>query len=447
MNQPMYDPYIDNALLSPQPDIGRYWQTNSNSLPYPALTQDTRCDTLIIGAGYTGLNCALELATSQQREVIVVDALQPGWGCSGRNGGFVLRGTGRQGLRQLAAKYGLETARLFHQEYGTAIERVNQLISQGNIPCQPQSGGYYKLAHNAAQARLLAEQASYLQQHFDYEVSYLNRQQLQETAVNHQQAFAGLYAADCYGVNPLALVQGYARLAQQAGATLYGNTSVTGFVRSATSFEVYTRQGRITANNLVLATNAYSGKGLYQLLAQSCLPVLSSIIVTEPLNAEQLQQLNWQQHSIMMDTRTLKYYYRLLPDNRILFGGRGAITGKAAADPLYAKRLLAALKHCFNGLDSLNYQYQWSGWVGVSYDDLPRVCQAEPHLFYAAGYCGSGLSFSTLAGQRLAQLIAGKPLPALPIYQGPLPKFPLTKGRRLGQQLYYQWGRFKDRYL
>lgn len=87
------------------------------------------------------------------------------------------------------------------------------------------------------------------------------------------------------------------------------------------------------------------------------------------------------------------------------------------------------------------------GWVAVSIDDLPRVCQAEPDLFYAAGYCGSGLSFSTQAGKRLAQLCMGQALPALPLYLGPLKPFPLPSLRRLGQQAYYQWGRFSDRFL
>lgn len=444
----MYDPYIENELSSKQADIASYWQAlTPEQTPYPALCRDVNCDTLVIGAGYTGLNCGLELAASKQRDVIVVDALQPGWGCSGRNGGFLLRGTGRLGLAQLKQKFGLATARLFHQEYGEAIARVNGLISAGNIDCQAQAGGYYKLAHKANMADELASQARLLQQDFNYQVQYLDKSEIPLSIVQHQQAFAALHFPDCYGLNPLALAQGYARLAQQAGAKLHGHSPVTHFQRKGSGFIVFTPQATINARNLVLATNAYTAKGLYPTLNNSCLPVLSSVIVTEPLNASQLQQLNWQQNSIMMDTRTLKYYYRLLPDNRILFGGRGAITGKSAADPIYARRLLAALKRCFTGLDSLNYEYQWSGWVGVSFDDLPRVYSPEPNLFYAAGYCGSGLSFSALAGKRLAQLVCGQALPALPVYQSALPVFPFTAFRRQGQQLYYQWGRFKDRFL
>lgn len=444
----MYDPYQERSLSSFQPDVASYWQSvTPPAQQFPALNSNISCDVLVVGAGYTGLNCAYELSHTHQRQVVVVDALQPGWGCSGRNGGFVLRGTGRLGLSQLVAKFGLEKARLFHQEYGEAIIRVNQLITAGNIECQPQPVGYYKIAHKAGMAADLAHQALYLQQQFAYQVQYLDTCQLQQLVVKHSQAYAALSFPDCYGLNPLALAQGYARMASEAGATLYGQTPVNRFTRRNGVFEVETPEGIITAKKLVLATNAYTAKGLYPALNSSCLPVLSSVIVTEPLNSKQLQQLNWQQNSIMMDTRTLKYYYRLLPDNRILFGGRGAITGKAAADPVYARRLLAALKHCFSGLEQLTYQYQWSGWVGVSFDDLPRVFSPEENLFYAAGYCGSGLSFSALAGKRLAQLVAGQTLPELPIYQSALPRFPMSAFRRQGQQLYYHWGRFKDHYL
>tara|TARA_R110002126_G_scaffold160458_13_gene308145 strand:- start:7190 stop:8524 length:1335 start_codon:yes stop_codon:yes gene_type:complete len=444
----MYDPYTDAALNVNQPDIASYWQAATTERAcYSALEKDTDCDTLVIGGGYTGLSCSYELAASEQHDVVLVDALQPGWGCSGRNGGFVLRGTGRLGLSQLQQKFGLDTARLFHKEYGEAIGRVNELIIKGKIDCQVQPVGYFKLAHKAKMADELSAQARYLQQNFGYQVEYLDQMQIADTVVQHQHAYAALKFPDCYGLNPLALAQGYARLAQQAGVRLFGDSPVTHFERYGNGFKVFTPQATINARKLVLATNAYTPKGLYPTLNRSCMPVLSSVIVTEPLNASQLEHLNWRQNSIMMDTRTLKYYYRLLPDNRILFGGRGAITGKSAADPIYARRLLTALQRCFGGLNSVRYQYQWSGWVGVSFDDLPRVYSPEPNLFYAAGYCGSGLSFSALAGKRLAQLVTGQALPALPIYQSPLPAFPMSAFRRQGQQLYYQWGRFKDHFL
>jgi len=146
-----------------------------------------------------------------------------------------------------------------------------------------------------------------------------------------------------------------------------------------------------------------------------------------------------------MDTRALKYYYRKLPDNRILFGGRGAITGKGAEDPYFSQRLLAVLKTNFPALENIKYDYTWSGWLSMALDDLPHIFQNEQrNVFYSMGYCGSGVSFSVQAGKRLAQKVAGQSTPNLPLYQKALPKFPFAPFRRIGQWGYFQYGKVKD---
>jgi glycine/D-amino acid oxidase-like deaminating enzyme len=145
------------------------------------------------------------------------------------------------------------------------------------------------------------------------------------------------------------------------------------------------------------------------LINNKTLPVLSQIIVTTPLTLEQLAASNFLTSNVIMDTRALKYYYRKLPDNRILFGGRGPITGKSSADPYYALRLLKVLQNNFPALATISYEYAWSGWICMSIDDMPHIYQnATKDTFYAMGYCGSGVSFSVQAGKRLAQKVAGK---------------------------------------
>ncbi len=206
-------------------------------------------------------------------------------------------------------------------------------------------------------------------------------------------------------------------------------------------------QRQCVANNPIFATNGYTPKNLFPQLNNACLPVLSSVIVTQPLNAEQLEVSGLNHTQLVMDTRALKYYYRKLPDNRLLFGGRSAVHGKDATKPIYPARLLNALKACFPMLESLRYDYHWSGWVAVSYDDLPRVCEAQPNVFTVLSLLWQWVSFSTLAGLRLAQLAMGHGLPALPLYQSSLRPFPLPGFRRIGQQAFYQWGRFKDHFL
>lgn len=445
----MYDPLVHSSIEQGASYPASYWSANTSLQSLgTSLQHDINTDVVVVGAGYTGLSCAYQLAAQFSREVTVIEANNTGWGCSGRNAGFVLRGTGRLGLSQLSKKFGLDTAKLFHQEYGAGIAQVHRMIAEGNIVCEPQPPGYLKVAHTAKLGRDLPVQAEYLQRNFAYPVQYVSADQLKRDYMQNTQAFGAIRFPDCFGVNPMALAQGYASLAKQSGVVAYTGTPVLQWRQQPNGFiEVQTPSATVRCKQLIFATNGYTPKNLFPQLNNACLPVLSSVIVTQPLNAEQLEVSGLNHTQLVMDTRALKYYYRKLPDNRLLFGGRSAVHGKDATKPIYPARLLNALKACFPMLESLRYDYHWSGWVAVSYDDLPRVCEAQPNVFYSAGYCGSGVSFSTLAGLRLAQLAMGHGLPALPLYQSSLRPFPLPGFRRIGQQAFYQWGRFKDHFL
>lgn len=203
--------------------------------------------------------------------------------------------------------------------------------------------------------------------------------------------------------------------------------------------------GEVTANKVVCAGNAYTPKTFNYRTDDKYLPILSNIIVTEPLTDSELTEAGLNTRQVTMDTRVLKYYYRLLPDNRLLLGGRGAITGKDANNPIYANRLKYALGQCFPSLANKPISYNWTGWIAAAMDDMPHVYEKDG-VGYSLGYCGSGVSFSAQAGYRLAQSLVGEQTPDLPLYRQALPRFPLAKLRRIGQWSYYQLCWLKDRY-
>lgn len=446
----MYDPLLDKEPGVGQPYPASYWfAKQAGPLPqHPSLSDDITADIVVIGAGYTGLNAARELAERFSHQVVVLEAHQPGWGCSGRNAGFVLKGTGRLGPLQLAERFGTEQAKACYAEYQHAFELVDALQQRGHIACQRQAPGYYKLAHHPRFLAPFQQQLEFANHQLGQSLQLLSSSELQQQLPD-QQAKGALFDPDCYGLNPLALVLGYADMAKQAGVTLYGGSPVLSWQTQQGQHRLITPQGSVRAKKVLIATNGYTPKNFHPLLQGRSLPVLSSIIVTRPLTADELARCGIQGQPIVMDTRALKYYYRLLPDGRLLFGGRGAIRGSDADKPRYGAQLLAALKQSFPSLQQITVDYQWSGWVAVSLDDMPHLYQApqdSPYagVSYAAGYCGSGLSFSALAGQRLAELAMGQAIPLLPCYQQPLRTFPFARWRRVGQWLYYQWGRWQD---
>ncbi|MCH8536752.1 MAG: FAD-binding oxidoreductase [Alkalimonas sp.] len=446
----MYDPLLDKHPGAGQPYPSSYWfAEQTKPLPqHAALSGDISADVVVIGAGYTGLSAARELAERFSQQVVLLEAHQPGWGCSGRNAGFVLKGTGRLGPLQLARRFGVQQAQACYAEYQHAFELVQALQQRGRIACQPQAPGYYKLAHHSRFLAGFRQQVEFANQQLGESLQLLSQAELQQRLADHQ-AQGAIFDPNCYGLNPLQLALGYAAMATNVGVTVYGASPVTNWRSEQGYHRLITQQGSVRAKKVLIASNGYTPKNFHPLLQGRLLPVLSSVIVTRPLTPNELAACGIHGQPIVMDTRALKYYYRLLPDGRLLFGGRGAIRGRDADKPRYGAQLLAALKQSFPMLSQITLDYQWSGWVAVSLDDLPHLYQApmdSPYVgvSYAAGYCGSGLSFSALAGQRLAELAMGQAIPSLPCYQQPLRTFPLARWRRVGQWLYYQWGRWQD---
>lgn len=442
----MYDPLIESYPKPWQGYPSSYWASGIGLPQESALKQDINAEVTVIGAGYTGLTAAYQLARKHNVSVAVLEANEAGWGCSGRNAGFVLAGTGRLSLNQIADKWGLQTSRLVHKEYAQSIDSVNRMITQGNIQCDRTTGGYLRLAHNKEQSLAIQQQASTLQNTYLDPVEYLDKAQVDAEFLKAEHNFGGIYYPKSFAVNPLKLAQGYHKMALSSGAKVFTNSPAIDWQQRGSQHHIRTPQGSVTSDKVIVATNGYSSNKIHPLVSNRHFPVLSSIIVTRPLSPKEIASIGIKSGLMAMDTRTMKYYYRLLPDNRILFGGRGAIKGKDAEHQVYSERLVQGLIGTFPSLKRISVAYFWSGWVSVSYDDYPRIWQSEDEsVHYAMGYCGSGLAFATQAGKRLAQKVVGQSnLPNLPFWQSELRKFPLAPMRRLGLRAFYKWAALKS---
>lgn len=437
-----YDPLHDVNPGPHRPYPRSYWLQQTTNAKFPETSPELpeSAEIVVIGAGFTGLNAALELAETYQQQVVVVEANQLGWGCSMRNAGFAMPGTGRLGYVAWEKRCGIDVAKGIQAEYRLAFERLERHLAACPVQAQVQRGGYLKIAHRAKAVAELQQQFDALQR-YEPSTTWLERADIQ-ARVNSPQAHAAIHFPQSFGINPVLLTTSVARQAVSAGVRVVEHAPVTHWQTEATGHHcLHTPRGVIRARKVIIASNGYTPNHLHPSIHGRTLPVLSSVIVTRPLTAAEVTATRLNSRELVMDTRTLKYYFRLLPDQRLLFGGRGAIRGKDADNPRYTRDLLQALSATFPQLTRLATEvpdYSWSGWVSVALDDYPRIYSPAAGVYTSMGYCGSGVTFTQLAGQRVAQLAMGSKLPDLPFYQSALPKFPFAALRRVGQWLFYQ---------
>jgi gamma-glutamylputrescine oxidase len=219
------------------------------------------------------------------------------------------------------------------------------------------------------------------------------------------------------------------------------------WARSGSTHALRTPHGTVRAAKVVIATNGYTPEHLFPCLKATTLPVLSHIIVTRPMTSRQKEASRFFTGHVLTDTRNLLYYWRRLPDDRILFGGRGLITESPAHHARQRDFLLAELKRKLPGLADIEVEHDWWGWVCLTADFLPHVHHADDDatVHYAIGYQGSGVAYGLHAGRLLARRIAGEDAgPGIPSTSTPLPRFPVPALRRIGQRAMYLWYRRLD---
>jgi glycine/D-amino acid oxidase-like deaminating enzyme len=446
----VYDPYFD-PLVAATPGCGQaypptYWAATAGPPPEDdgPVDRDLDVDVAIIGGGFTGLACALFLAREQGIRATVLEANRAGWGCSGRNGGQGQLASGRLKRSQWIARWGKDVALRLHAEILEGFETFRDLVAA--IDCDPQPGGHLLVAHRAKSMHVLRAEARTWKDVFGYEAEILDRAQVHARFVRDEDAAGAMHEPAGIAVHPLKLLYGYARLARAGGAKLHPASPVTRWESEGEVHRLTTPGGTVRTKCVAIATGGYTSQSLHPALRSRIMPILSNSLVTRPMTAAQVEACNFATREPITDTRTLRFYYRRLPDDRLQIGSRSSITGADAANPKHLKVLVDAIDRKFPPLAGIGIDHSWWGWVDVSHDMMPRIFRTDPRqqVFYALGFGGNGVSYSAQAGRRMAQLLAGKALPRLPIFESGLPGHPFAPFRRLGQRMLYRWYYLRD---
>ncbi|MGV9674201.1 NAD(P)/FAD-dependent oxidoreductase [Nocardia sp. NPDC003482] len=391
-----------------------YWRETESVTPGPPLREDLRCDVCIVGGGYTALWTAHFLKKADPRlEIVIVEEDYAGAGASGHNDGFVTPTIGHS-LGALVHRFGTERAKLAYAAVGKSILELNRFCAKQGIDAEFESAGYYQVASNPDQIRLLErdlELAARLGAQSGLDL-------LDRTRARDRIGSPAIEAAVKVGgalINPHRLARGLFRVVTALpGVSLYEQTRALAVEPVAGGHVVRTPQADVTATKVLYATNAYQHQ--FAEFRRKVVPVWSYAAVTRPLTDDELGAVHWPEREGFVEAGNFIVFGRLTAGNRLLFGGgrahyrfrRDMDVPRNIDNPDASEALHAVLRRYFPMWQHVPFTHTYGGCVAITREVVPHVGALGDGRFYAHGFCGNGIALTHTTGKVLRDLILGR---------------------------------------
>jgi glycine/D-amino acid oxidase-like deaminating enzyme len=382
-----------------------YWLTTVSMPGGTSGKISARADVAIIGAGFTGLSAARSLAKSGAK-VTVLEANTIGWGASSRNGGMVLTGM-KLDVATLSKRYGMELTRRMYADSLASIDLVEQIVRDENIDCDFSRCGHLEVASKQSHFDSYERSAEVIAKEFNHQLRIISRSQL-AAEIGSGIYFGGMVDETSAGVNPARYTAGLASAALKAGAVIYENARVQKVTRSMQAgFEIKTSRGNILAREVLVGTSGYTSSAT-PALQKKIIPIGSFIITTEQLPESLAKELS-PRNRMIYDSKHYLHYYRLTPDNRILFGGRAAFFPETRDTIRRSAEILRReMVEVYPQLGDTKIAHAWGGTLDFCFDTMPHAGELDG-IHYALGYAGHGVAMATYLGAKMAEKICGSP--------------------------------------
>ena len=381
--------------------LGRsLWAATANPPPATRALEGRRsADVVIVGAGFTGLSCAVHLAEAGC-EVIVLEAQGIGHGGSGRNLGQVNPGVWADPER-VEEHLGEARGRLFNEAFGRSVDLVEGLVERFGIDCDFVRTGNLYVAHSARAVRTVEKRCAQIAA-YGFDVEFLDRERT-AALVGNDRYHASLLDKRAGNIHPLNYTRGLAGGAISLGATVHTTSPVRRLSRTGGGWRAETERGAVCAECAVIATDSWSG-ALWPGLRRTMVPVGVYAAATEPLGGN-LRHTILPQRTSTFETALVPTYCHMVASGRFMIGTLGyPPLWKNGPLDLWPRRQLRRL---FPQAADARFEFKWGGTIGMSDDHLPRLYEAAPGLSICCGFSGRGITSATLSGKILAECIRG----------------------------------------
>ncbi|MEJ1096544.1 MULTISPECIES: FAD-binding oxidoreductase [unclassified Pseudoxanthomonas] len=377
-----------------------WYAASATPLPeQPALQGHVDADVCILGAGYTGLSAALELAEAGYR-VVVLEAERIGWGASGRNGGQAIVGFGCE-QDKLETLVGADDARKLFDLSREGMAWMHGRIAKHAIACDWRDG-HASVPIKPRQERQLRAWQTHMAERYDYSMEWWDRDQLRAQLASDRYLGA-VYDPHSGHLHPMEYAFGLARAAMAAGVRIFERSRVTQLVRDKSPI-MKTAQGEVHCAHAILAGNAWL-RGITPELESRIMPVGTYIGATVPLGEQRAHELI-RNGMAVADVNWALDYFRLSRDHRLLFGGRASYS--TLPPPNLRGTMARRMRRVFPQLHDVDIEYAWGGYVDISLNRAPHWGRLTPNIYFAQGFSGHGVAATGLAGKLIAEAVRGQ---------------------------------------
>jgi len=385
-----------------------YWMTTREYVPGAPLQDDIEVDVAVVGGGFTGLSSAYHIKKAEPNlRVVLLESDVIGFGASGRNAGFSMTLFGMT-LGLTARRFGKKKAKEAHHYMERAVDYLRDLVAELKIDCEYEHPGFLRVATSEKYKKRILKEMELVHKLGLEGIEWLDKDQTQEQ-VRSPLYLGAWWEPRCGLLNPAKLSWGWADVIRPLGVEIFENTPVSEIARKNGKVRLETPNGRVRADKVVMATNAWSH--FFKELKRKQAPAWTHIVMTEPLKDEHLNEIGWQNRQGIEDARNLVHYYRLTDDNRIVMGGRDvSMSYGEDMDKDLNPEIFAGLKddvrELFPALKDVRFTHEWGGPVSVPLDMAPAIGYAgDKNVVYSLGAVGHGVSMTHLNGLTVADLI------------------------------------------
>ena len=404
----------------------------------PELIGPQQADVVIIGGGFTGLSTALHLR-EMGVDVAIVEAMEPGWGASGRNNGQVIPTLSRPDPEDIVARHGAAGERFVGMLRDSAATLFD-LARRYRIEAEQEQTGWVQPVHSPGRIKI-AERRVRQWSKFGAPVELLSREQVRDM-LGSDAWYGGFWNRTGGHINPLALARGLARAVLDLGGRIYARSPAERYERRGDRWVVKTANGEISGRALVVATNAYSGeivKSLVPEIATEVMPILSWQMATQPLS-DNIRKTIIPGRQAMSDTHGELYFARYDARNRLVTGG--AVLGQRNQAERLKARVTERLQRLWPQIGEVSFDYVWNGYVGMTTDHFPRIHRLGPNAYGWTGCNGRAVALTMPLGRELAKAVQGVPENELALpFTRPvsIPAHGLMRKRAIWMLLLYRW--------